>query len=68
MTDTDLLIQNLRRENEALRADVKALRLQIADLKNTLYWRCGRYLKAHEGACKGCKFEQMPKEVNDGRE
>lgn len=56
MTDTDILIQNLRRENEALRA-------RIADLKNTLCWRCGRYLKVHEGACDGCKFRE---EINDG--
>ena len=36
MTDTDLLIQNLRRENEALRAELEWTGKEIMRLRNQL--------------------------------
>lgn len=36
MTDTDLLIQNLRRENEALRAELEWIGKEIVRLRNQL--------------------------------
>lgn len=57
MTDTDLLIQNLRRENEALRAELewKQKEIELARLSSGVSMhKCGRGWAYCDGKCTGC--------------
>lgn len=40
---------------------VPDLRAQLADARNELCQRCGRYHEAHKGACDGCRWKEMPR-------
>lgn len=57
MTDTDLLIQNLRRENEALRAELerKQKEIELAQLSSGASMRkCGSSWAYCDGQCTRC--------------
>ena len=34
--------------------------LSIADCRNELCLKCGKYKTAHEGACDGCRWKEIP--------
>lgn len=54
MTDTDLLIQNLRRENEALRAELE-WKLELARRSpGASMHKCGSGWAYCDGKCTGC--------------
>lgn len=57
MTDTDLLIQNLRRENEALRAELewkqKEIELALRSSGASMH-KCGSGWAYCDGKCTGC--------------
>ena len=38
---------------------VKEEQSELRDMKNELCQYCGKYKKAHEGACDGCKWRDM---------
>ena len=61
MADTDLLIQNLRRENEALRAELerKQEKIELARRSSgASMHRCGSSWAYCDGQCTGC-FKSM---------
>lgn len=69
MTDTDLLIQNLRRENEALRAELewKQKEIELARLSSGVSMRkCGSSWEYCDGKCTGC-FKSMITTTNRTR-
>lgn len=57
MTDTDLLIQNLRRENEALRAELEWKQKEIELAQRSFgasMHKCGSGWAYCDGKCTGC--------------
>ena len=61
MIDTDLLIQNLRRENEALRAELERKQEEIELARRSSgasMHRCGSGWAYCDGKCTGC-FKSM---------
>ena len=57
MTDTDLLIQNLRRENEALRAELERKQKEIELARRSSgasMHKCGRGWAYCDGQCTRC--------------
>ena len=51
MTEIDMELQQLRRENEQLKSDLRLCR-------NELCLKCGRFGKAYMGACNGCRWKE----------
>jgi hypothetical protein len=39
---------------------LESLQTQLADARNELCQKCGRYREAHKGACDGCRWKEMP--------
>ena len=37
----------------------------LTDCVNELCYRCGQYKKAHEGACNGCRWLQVKKDLRE---
>lgn len=52
LSQLDAVNSNLMAANEKLAADRKAL-------INELCQYCGKYKKAHKGACDGCRWREM---------
>ena len=44
---------------ESLQARIAELEAQLANARNELCQRCGRYHEAHKGACDGCKWKEL---------
>ena len=45
---------------ESQQARITELESQLADARNELCQKCGRYHEAHKGACNGCRWKEMP--------
>lgn len=44
---------------------VRDLKRELADCRNELCLKCGRYSEAHLGACSGCRWENEYGEYAD---
>lgn len=44
---------------ESQQARITALEAQLANARNELCQRCGRYREAHKGACDGCRWKEL---------
>ena len=41
---------------------IKCLERQLRDCRNELCLRCGEYKMRHEGACDGCRWQEVSHE------
>ena len=43
---------------ESLQTRIAELEAQLANARNELCQKCGRYHEAHKGACDGCRWKE----------
>ena len=56
--DGNEYVANLEWQVENQQRIIRGLEHDIADLRNELCLKCGKYKTAHEGNCEGCRWRE----------